>query len=67
MNRPIGKPSKRPSKGYVLGRGNFAKISAVDGTHTTAGMDADFLEFEKKGLSADERRAVIRKKYGGVR
>jgi hypothetical protein len=30
-------------------------------------MDADFREFERQGLSADQRRKVISRKYGKVR
>jgi hypothetical protein len=55
------------SKGYVLGRVRFAKISAVEGIRMTAAMEADFREFEQKGLSAEDRRRAISKKYGKVR
>lgn len=66
--RPTGSKSpKRSSKGYVIGRSGFAKISAVEGIRTTATMDADFREFERQGLSADQRRKVISRKYGKVR
>jgi hypothetical protein len=67
MRQTAPKPQKRPSKGYVIGRSAFAKISAVEGIRTTATMDADFREFERQGLSADERRKVISRKYGKVR
>lgn len=67
MRQRAPKPQKRPSKGYTIGRSGFAKISAVEGIRTTATMDADFREFERQGLSADERRKVIGRKYGKVR
>jgi hypothetical protein len=67
MRQTGTKSPKRSSKGYVIGRSSFAKISAVEGIRTTATMDADFREFERQGLSADERRKVIRRKYGKVR
>jgi hypothetical protein len=49
---------------YTIGRESFAKISAVDGLHMTAAMEADFREFDTRRLSAAERRAVLRRKYG---
>jgi len=61
------KSSKHVSKGYVLGRSRFAKISAIEGIRLTAAMEADFHEFERKGLSAEDRRRVIGRKYGQVR
>ncbi|MFO1083095.1 MAG: hypothetical protein U1E21_00890 [Reyranellaceae bacterium] len=51
----------------MIGRSAFAKISAIEGISTTAAMEADFREFERKGLSAEERRAAIRRKYGKAR
>lgn len=61
------KPRKHAAKGYILGRTGFAKISAVEGIRTTATMDEDFREFERKGLSAEDRRRMIGSKYGKVR
>lgn len=65
--RQTAAKSRRPSKGYIIGRRAFAKISAVEGIHLTAEMDADFREFDRQGLSADQRRKLIRQKYGKVR
>ena len=56
--------SKRSSSPFVLGRVGFAKISAVEGLKITAAMEADFREFDRRGLSAGERRAAIARKYG---
>ena len=67
MKRDASSLSKLASKGYVLGRSRFAKISAIEGIHMTAAMEADFREFERKGLSAEGRRRVIGRKYGKVR
>ena len=64
MKRGAPKSRKRPAKGYIIGRSGFAKISAVEGIRTTAAMEADFRAFERQGLSADERRKVISRKYG---
>lgn len=55
------------SKGFVLGRARFGKISAIEGIRTTPAMEADFRDFERKGLSAAERRQVIGRKYGKSR
>jgi hypothetical protein len=67
MNRPRTRSSKRVTKAYTLGRRSFAKISAVEGIEITLAMDEDFQEFERKGLSAAERRRIISGKYGKVR
>jgi hypothetical protein len=67
------KPRKRSSgrgrtkSSYTVGLAGFAPISAVEGLHLTAAMQADFREFERKGLSSAERRRRIAQKYGGAR
>lgn len=67
MRQSGTKSLKRSTKGYVIGRASFAKISAVEGIRTTVTMDADFREFDRRGLSADQRRKIISRKYGKVR
>jgi hypothetical protein len=67
MREAASKSAKRSPKGYVIGRSRFAKISAVEGIRTTVAMDEDFREFERRGLSAEERRKAIGRKYGKVR
>ena len=67
MTRPASKSRKRASKSYTIGRVAFARISAVEGIRTTDSMNEDFQEFERKGLSAEERRKIIARKYGKVR
>ena len=51
-------------KRFVLGRDSFARISAVEGIHLTREMKRDLREFDRKGLSATERRRAIVNKYG---
>ena len=53
-------------KNYTLGRNAFAKISAVEGICLTPEMNKDFLEFDRKGLSHDERRRAITGKYASA-
>lgn len=48
----------------MIGRQAFAKISAVEGLVFTASMTADFVEFERKKLSAPARRKEINRRYG---
>lgn len=67
MKLPAIRSPTRVAKGYVIGRSAFAKISAVEGIRTTAAMGADFREFIRKGLSAEERRKAISRKYGKSR
>ena len=56
-----------PKPGFTLGREAFAKISAVEGIALTPGMKEDFRAFEREGLSAEERRAALVRKYGRKR
>lgn len=62
-------PSKTRTKvgsgkgGFVLGRVRFEKISAVEGIKTSAASKRMFAEFDRRGLSAAERRAAILQKY----
>jgi hypothetical protein len=57
-NRP-----RRPNlAGLVLGRDRFARISAVEGIELTADMRKTLDGFDREGLSAeDRRRAIIRR------
>jgi hypothetical protein len=53
----------RIAGGFKIGRESFAAISAIEGLHLTAEMERAFREFDRKGLSADERRQAIIAKY----
>ncbi|MEI9887738.1 MAG: hypothetical protein WDN08_14795 [Rhizomicrobium sp.] len=67
MTKTLTPPNKSVAKGFKVGRRAFAKISAVEGIHLSPEMAKDFAEFERKGLSADQRRKAIARKYGAVR
>jgi hypothetical protein len=56
--------SVKPSGKFVIGRSRFAKISAVEGLRITAAMETEFRDFDRRGLSAQERRKIIANKYG---
>lgn len=62
-------PSKKRPKsssrkvGFVLGRARFEKISEVEGIKTTDEMRRMFEEFDRKGLSNEERRAAIQRRF----
>lgn len=58
--------TKTPSRSgaYTLGRSNFAKISEVEGIRPSRALEEDFHEFERQGLSAEERRRALTRKYG---
>jgi hypothetical protein len=47
----------------VIGARRFAKISAVEGIVLTREMQTRAAEFNRKGLSADERRRSIMRVY----
>lgn len=59
--------SKRATKLYTVGRQAFARISAIEGIRLTEGMQEDFREFERQGLSSRARRAALSKKYAKTR
>ena len=56
-------PGARMAGGFKIGRERFAAISAIEGLNLTAEMERAFREFDRKGLSADERRRRIIAKY----
>lgn len=66
MNGASKRRKKKPS-GFVLGRAAMEKISAVEGIVYTDEMKREFDEFDRKGLTPEERRKAIRKKYGSGR
>jgi hypothetical protein len=45
--------------GFVVGRAKFAKISAVEGIKLTPSMNKRAAEFDRAGLSPEERRLAI--------
>jgi hypothetical protein len=49
--------------GFKIGREAFAAISAIEGLHLTAEMERTFREFDRLGLSAEERRRLIIARY----
>lgn len=49
---------------FTLGRNGFARISAVEKISLTREMSQDFREFDRKALSAEQRRTRIVGKYG---
>lgn len=60
------KPSakkKQASAKFVLGRGAFAKISAVEGIALTPAMKKRAEEFDRRGLTPAQRRREILKLY----
>jgi ribosomal protein L18 len=55
-----GKTTKAKATGTKIGREAFATITAVEGLELTPAMKRRAAEFDRKGLSTEERvRAVI--------
>ena len=54
----------RARESFTIGREGFAKISAVEGVRLSDDMKQMFREFDSKGLSAEERRHEIVRRYG---
>jgi hypothetical protein len=48
---------------FTLGQDRFAKISAVEGIVLTRQMRSRIAEFDRQGLSAEERRRAIIRAY----
>lgn len=63
MSGTTTKSGKRPSKGFTLGRQAFVKISEIEGIRMSPAMEAMFQEFDRKGLSQEERRREIARKF----
>jgi hypothetical protein len=53
----------RIAGGFKIGRESFAAISAIEGLHLTAEMERALREFDRKGLSPEERRRAIIAKH----
>ncbi len=67
MAQQSRKLRKRRLRPFTLGRAAFAKISAVEGIRMTAAMEEEFREYDRQGLSAEERRRIISRKYAKAR
>ena len=61
MRTKITKPVSK--KQVTLNRSRFGKISAVEGIEVPHAVSATFQGFDESGLSGDERRSIILKKY----
>jgi hypothetical protein len=56
--------ARRPRRrGFVIGRANFSKISAVDGIRLTSPMKKRAAEADYEGLSPEEYRQAIVRSY----
>jgi hypothetical protein len=60
---PPKKVSRKQEAEIVIGAQRFAKISAVEGIALTHEMRTRAAEFDRKGMSADERRRSIMRVY----
>jgi hypothetical protein len=64
MPKTLTPPGETAAKGFKVGRHAFAKISAVEGIYLTPEMQRDLRHYDELGLTADERRKRIARKYG---
>jgi hypothetical protein len=65
MKKATGKAAKpRGKKGFIIDAEAWASISAVEGLQLTEEMKRERREFDRLGLTAEERRKFIIKKYG---
>ena len=67
MSKPLPSRTKNPAPprpaGFRLGRDRFARISAVEGISLTEEMRATLERFDREGLSAEERRRAILRRF----
>ncbi len=57
------KVSRQSKPDVMIGARRFAKISAVEGITLTGEMRTRAAEFDRKGMSAEERRRSIMRAY----
>lgn len=57
------KTPTKPAGAFVIGRARFAKISAVEGIKKPADSRRMFEDFDRKGLTPEQRRKAIFEKY----
>jgi hypothetical protein len=57
------KPKSRKPRGFVLGRERFEKLSAVEGISKGPESRKMFAEFDRAGLTAEQRRKAILERY----
>lgn len=62
MKKTASKPYNEKRQ-FRVSRKAFAKINAVEGIDLEGRLIRQLEEFDRKGLTADERRAAIRAKY----
>ncbi len=58
------RPASPPSPGFIIGRAAFDRISAVEGLRRDAASEAMFADFDRRDLSAEERRRAIQARHG---
>jgi hypothetical protein len=58
------RPATPPSRGFTIGRAAFDRTSAVEGLRRDAASEDMFADFDRRGLSAEERRRAIQARHG---
>ena len=60
--------ARPPATGpFTLGRVGFARISAVEGIVLTPEMQATFADFDREGLTAEQKRRAIVLRFKSAR
>ena len=60
MRKQTSPKKQSQAGGTIIGRERFAAISAVEGIKLTPEMEIRAAEFDRKGLTSDERiRAIV--------
>ncbi len=61
-----GVPAVRPGEPYLIGRSTFEKISEVEGLQLSDSMKQQFAEFDRRGLSDEDRHREIEERLKQV-
>jgi len=61
--KSLQRPQSKAAKPLILGLAGFIKISAIEGVRLSSESRRMFEEFDRKGLTAEQRRRAIAEKH----
>jgi hypothetical protein len=62
--KSLTKTTAKATKGLILGRAVAEKLNAVEGIALTPEIHRAFAEFDRLGLTAEQRRRRLMKQFG---
>ena len=61
--KSLQRPQNKAAKPLTLGLAGFANISAIEGVRLSSESRRMFEEFDRRGLTAEQRRRAIAEKH----